>query len=272
MNSAPSVLLFATPLLALYVGLLPHAKLGPGLYVGIGAAATGLGLAYYYYNTVSDGSYGLAWYASGTYDKDSNTGGSNYATMRFEPESLHGANAGLNIARELMEKVKEEFPWISYGDLWTLAGVAAIQEMAGPKIPWRPGRIDGFAAQATPDGRLPDAKQGGTTLGASFTAWGTKRQALILNIHPVSTTKKLSLSLWVWKKWNGPKQLEDKKTKSLMMLTTDYVLVQDKSFKKFSNAYVESQELWFKDTVIPLTQFLQRRFPSIRTRCAHNNL
>ena len=23
---------------------------------------------------------------------------------------------------------------------------------------------------------------------------------------------------WVWKKWNGPKQLEDKKTKSLMML------------------------------------------------------
>ena len=52
---------------------------------------------------------------------------SNYATMRFQPESLHGANAGLNIARDLMEKVKQEFPWISYGDLWTLGGVAAIQ-------------------------------------------------------------------------------------------------------------------------------------------------
>jgi cytochrome c peroxidase len=47
--------------------------------------------------------------------------------MRFEPESLHGANNGLNIARTLMEKVKQEFPWISYGDLWTLAGVCAIQ-------------------------------------------------------------------------------------------------------------------------------------------------
>lgn len=47
--------------------------------------------------------------------------------MRFEPESLHGANAGLNVARGLMEKVKQEFPWISYGDLWTLAGVCAIQ-------------------------------------------------------------------------------------------------------------------------------------------------
>lgn len=85
---------------------------------------------------------------------------SNFATMRFEPESLHGANAGLNVARELMEKVKQKFPWISYGDLWTLAGVAAVQEMAGPQIPWRPGRIDGFAANATPDGRLPDAAQG----------------------------------------------------------------------------------------------------------------
>jgi catalase (peroxidase I) len=52
---------------------------------------------------------------------------SNYATMRFEPESIHGANNGLQIARGLMEEIKKEFDWISYGDLWTLAGVAAIQ-------------------------------------------------------------------------------------------------------------------------------------------------
>jgi cytochrome c peroxidase len=95
-----------------------------------------------------DGSYGpvlvrLAWHSSGTYDKETNTGGrwdsyicsakimlissSNYATMRFNPEAVHGANAGLGLARALMEQVKKEYPWISYGDLWTLAGVAAIQ-------------------------------------------------------------------------------------------------------------------------------------------------
>jgi catalase (peroxidase I) len=51
--------------------------------------------------------------------------------MRFEPESLHGANNGLNIARGLMEEIKKEFDWISYGDLWTLAGVAAIQVCDG---------------------------------------------------------------------------------------------------------------------------------------------
>jgi hypothetical protein len=32
--------------------------------------------------------------------------------------------------------------------------------MGGPKVPWRAGRIDGFAKDATPDGRLPDAAQG----------------------------------------------------------------------------------------------------------------
>jgi hypothetical protein len=54
-------------------------------------------------------------------------GDSNYATMRFEPESIHGANAGLHVARGIMEELKKEFDWISYGDLWTLGGVAAVQ-------------------------------------------------------------------------------------------------------------------------------------------------
>jgi cytochrome c peroxidase len=51
---------------------------------------------------------------------------SNYATMHFEPESLYEANNSLHIARGLMEQVKKEFEWISYGDFWTLASVAAI--------------------------------------------------------------------------------------------------------------------------------------------------
>lgn len=58
-----------------------------------------------------DGSYGpvlvrLAWHASGTYDKETGTGGSNGATMRFAPESDHGANAGLKAARDFLEPVR----------------------------------------------------------------------------------------------------------------------------------------------------------------------
>lgn len=58
-----------------------------------------------------DGSFGpvllrLAWHASGTYDKETGTGGSNGATMRFAPEGDHGANAGLAHARDFLAPVK----------------------------------------------------------------------------------------------------------------------------------------------------------------------
>lgn len=61
-----------------------------------------------------DGSFGpvllrLAWHASGTYDKETGTGGSNGATMRFAPEGDHGANAGLVAARDFLQPIKGEF-------------------------------------------------------------------------------------------------------------------------------------------------------------------
>lgn len=61
---------------------------------------------------------------------------------------------------------------------------------------------------------------------------------------------------WVWKKWNGPKQLEDKKTKSLMMLP-----------------YVSSVFLYIiciEGTCIPLS--LVRIILSRRTRASRNTL
>ncbi|KAI5115692.1 hypothetical protein M0805_002835 [Coniferiporia weirii] len=224
-----------------------------------------------------DGSYGpvlvrLAWHSSGTYDKETKTGGSNYATMRFEPEALHSANNGLNVARGLLEKIKAKYPWISYGDLWTLAGVAAIQEMAGPKIPWRPGRIDGYAKDATPDGRLPDASQGADHIRNIFYRMGFNDQEIVAlsgahalgrchadrsgfegpwTFSPITFTNDFYTLLfnekWVWRKWGGPKQLQDKKTQTLMMLPTDYVLTTDKSFKKYAKAYAADQDLFFKD-------------------------
>lgn len=35
------------------------------------------------------------------------------------------------VARELLEPVKRAHPWISYADLWTLAGCVAVEEMGG---------------------------------------------------------------------------------------------------------------------------------------------
>jgi cytochrome c peroxidase len=43
--------------------------------------------------------------------------------MRFEPECKHGANAGLDIARERLAKIQEKYPKITTADLWSLAGL-----------------------------------------------------------------------------------------------------------------------------------------------------
>lgn len=52
-------------------------------------------------------------------------------SCRFRPEAEHSANAGLHIARELLEPIKKKYPWISYSDLWTLAGCVAVEELGG---------------------------------------------------------------------------------------------------------------------------------------------
>lgn len=224
-----------------------------------------------------DGSYGpvlvrLAWHASGTYDADTKTGGSNGATMRFAPESDHGANAGLKAARDFLEPIKQQFPWITYSDLWILAGVAGIQEMQGPTIPYRPGRADAEAVACTPDGRLPDASQEQNHLRKIFGRMGFNDQEIVAlsgahalgrchadrsgfdgpwTFSPTVLTndyyKLLLEEKWQFKKWNGPKQYEDAKTKSLMMLPTDLAIIKDKAMRPWVEKYAKDNDLFFKD-------------------------
>ncbi|EHY52402.1 heme peroxidase [Exophiala dermatitidis] len=224
-----------------------------------------------------DGSYGpvvlrLAWHASGTYDAATGTGGSNGATMRFSPEADHGANAGLKVARDFLEPIKQQFPWISYSDLWTLAGVCAIQEMQGPKVPWRPGRQDRDVAFCTPDGRLPDGSKDQNHIRQIFGRMGFNDQEMVAlsgahalgrchvdrsgfdgpwTFSPTVLTndyyRLLLEEKWDWRKWNGPKQYQDVKTKSLMMLPTDMALIKDPSFRKYVEIYAKDNDRFFKD-------------------------
>jgi Peroxidase len=67
----------------------------------------------------------LAWHSSGTYDKETKTGGSGGGTIRFSSELAHGGNAGLGAtAVEWLEPIhkKYEADGLSYADLYTLAG------------------------------------------------------------------------------------------------------------------------------------------------------
>lgn len=232
----------------------------------------------------------LAWHSAGTFCGKSKTGGSDGATMRFEPEVSWGANAGLDYAQSLLEPIKKKFPQVSYSDLWIFAACVAIEEMGGPAIPFTPGRVDKESGKQCPawegathkDGRLPGADcgspdktaahlryifsrmgfddreivalSGAHGLGACHTDrsgfWGPWTRApttvsneyyreLLENAWTIKTTHK-------GKPWTGPLQYEDP-TGDLMMLPSDIVLIQDKSFRKHVELYAKDSDAFMKD-------------------------
>ncbi|KAI8063469.1 heme peroxidase [Gongronella butleri] len=244
-------------------------------------------------NDYDDGSYGpvlvrLAWHASGTYDKDTKTGGSNAASMRFDPEASHGANNGLKIARDLLEKIKAKHPNISYGDLWTLAGVVAVQELGGPTIPWRPGRVDGLSAEScTPDGRLPDATQKQDHARDIFYRMGFNDQEIValLGCHALGRChpdrsgfdgpwneqptlfsneffKALAERKWIKKNLpNGGWQWVDKNNTDVMMLPIEIHMYNDKGFRPFFDLYAKDQDRFFADFSKAFTTLLELGVP-----------
>ena len=178
----------------------------------------------------------------------------------------------MNVLRLRLNGLAEQFPWITYSDLWTLAGVCAIQEMQGPIIPWRPGRSDRDLSFCTPDGRLPDGSKGQDHLRAIFGRMGFDDREIVAlsgahalgRCHPdrsgfdgpwdfsptVMTNEYFKLLMdekWSWRNWNGPKQYTDKTTKTLMMLPTDIALIKDDSFKTHVERYAKDSQVFFKE-------------------------
>jgi len=240
-----------------------------------------------------DGSYGpvfvrLAWHAAGTYCKQTKTGGTNGATMRFHPESSDEANNGLDIARKRLEKVKAKYPNLSYGDLWTLAGVVAIEEMGGPKVEWHSGRTDAQDGKSCPPvGRLPDAEKGAQHIRDVFYRMGFNDQEIValIGAHVLgrchksrsgydgpwsrsNTTfsndfyKVLLNEKWTARKWNGKMQLENSSSGSdLMMLPADMAFLFDDNFKKYVQIYANDQVRFFNDFSKAFTKLLELGCP-----------
>jgi len=224
-----------------------------------------------------DGSYGpvlvrLAWHAAGTYDINTNTGGSDGATMRYEPESKHGANAGLHVARELLDPIHKKYPDLSVADLWILAGCVAIEHMGGPRVEFHPGRKDKENGSfCPPEGRLPDADKGASHIRDVFYRQGFNDQEIValIGAHclgrchtdrsgydgpwthaPTTFSNDFFVQLverkWTRKRWNGPEQYEDE-TGTLMMLPADLALLKDPEFSKWVKIYAEDETKFFQD-------------------------
>jgi len=244
----------------------------------------------------------LAWHCAGTYSKVDGSGGSNGARMRFSPEASWGANAGLDLPRKLLEGVKEKHPEISYADLYTLAGVVAVEEAGGPKIPFRVGRTDAESGESSPkECGLPDADKGSRKSTTQHVrdvfyrmGFSDREIVALLGAHALGRCHTDRSGYWgPWtfaentfsneyfrllieerwspkmshngKPWTGPDQYEDSSGK-LMMLPSDMVLVQDPAFRKVVELYAKDENAFFADFASAFSKLLELGvdYPSVK--------
>ncbi|CAN8234172.1 unnamed protein product [Cochlearia groenlandica] len=220
----------------------------------------------------------LGWHDAGTYNKNieewPQRGGAN-ASLRFEAELKHAANAGLISALKLIQPLKDKYTNISYADLFQLASATAIEEAGGPDIPMKYGRVDVSAPDQCPEeGRLPDAGppspadhlrevfyrmglndkeivalSGAHTLGRSRperSGWG-KPETKYTKTGP----GKAGGQSWTvkWLKFDNSyfKDIKEKRDDDLLVLPTDAALFEDPSFKNYAEKYAEDPAAFFKD-------------------------
>ena len=91
--------------------------------------------------------------------------GGNGGCLRTDPELGLEENIGLDVATLALEAVKSAHPFISYADLYSLAGNTALEYMGSPTLYFRPGRTDvtNPATQCVADNeRLPTKNTGDT--------------------------------------------------------------------------------------------------------------
>jgi len=225
----------------------------------------------------------LAWHSSGTYDKHSGTGGSNGATMRFKPESTDPANSGLDVARNLLEPIKQEYN-ISYGDVWTLAACVGLEDMGGPKILWKPGRTDAVdGATAPPNKRLPNPSGGQDHQREMFYRMGFNDREIVAlaGAHAVGRChNKLSRHEGYWThtptlfsnnffvellknkytekvRESGMPLEYTNQTGELLMLPSDLVFLNDPVFRKISEEYANNKQWYFDDFAAAFAKLLE---------------
>lgn len=237
----------------------------------------------------------LAWHSAGTYSKSAANGGSAGGHIRLRPERDYGANKGLDKAMKALEAVKAAHPWISYADLYTFAGVVAVEEMGGPKIAWRWGRLDNPTG-GVEDGRLPSADRGSPKATTAhvrdiFSRMGFNDREIVALIgahavgfchsensgykgpwthDPYGFTNSYFIEL-LNNKWdavrneNGLLQFSDAKTKTLMMLPGDMIFIQDPVFRAIVEEYAADDDAWQHDFSLAFAKLLELGCTNLHT-------
>jgi catalase (peroxidase I) len=222
----------------------------------------------------------LAWHDAGTYSVLDRTGGAR-GCMRFEGEgeANFGANAGLDIARGLVQPIKDSVAKdMSYADFWALASIVGIKEMGGPDVKFRVGRKDAASvAESVPEGRHPDGDKESDHLREVFYRMGLSDKDIVVlsGAHTVGMCHadrsgfdgawteqplKFDNSYFVDmlnKKWEpettakGCPQFKNESGESkTIMLISDLAMIKDDKMRILVEKYAADEKLFFDDFAV----------------------
>ncbi|MCO5609517.1 hypothetical protein L7F22_063745 [Adiantum nelumboides] len=196
-----------------------------------------------------------AWHGTGTFDVKSKIGGP-FSTI-WNPEALgHGANAGLVIAVNLLEPIKEQFSILSYADFYQLASVVAVEVTGDAEIPFYPGRQN--KTESPKEGRSPDVTKGSSHLWDVFghMGLGDKEIVALFGAHILGRCHKDRSSFegaWTENPLRSDnsyfKELVASEREGLLQLPSDKALVEDPKFCPFVELYAQDEDAFFCDYV-----------------------
>ena len=215
----------------------------------------------------------LAWHGAGTYDATSSPhGGTNGATMRFEPESGYAENRGLAQARAALSPVVSAHPGASHADVYVLASYVAIEHLGGPRIGFTPGRSDvksGGPSVCPPEARLPRWDESADSLRVKFNRLGglsDRAMVALIGAHTVGHTHE-DASGFPQHKWDNTPLVFDNRyyeyllrdwwildeedpdhpfyrNRSWLMLLSDWVLREDEKLKAIVEEFAQDEVSW----------------------------
>lgn len=234
----------------------------------------------------------LAWHDAGTFCKSTNTGGPR-GCMRFageKSEANFGANAGLQVARDLLQPIKDgPAKDMTYADFWALASIVAIKEMGGPDVTFRTGRKDAKTVdESVEEGRHPDADKEGGHLRCVFGRMGFNDQDIVIlsGAHTVgkchsdrsgfegpwsTDPNKFDNAYFVDllnKEWKESKASTGNPqfagAGGTMMLISDMCLIKDEGFKPFVEKYAKDEKAFFDDFAVTYQKLIELGYSDLQ--------
>jgi adenylate cyclase len=190
----------------------------------------------------------LAFHDAISYDPRRCTGGAN-GSIRFPEELAREENSGLARGVEVLGRVKERLPGVSWADLIALAGAVAVQKCGGPAIAVEWGRADADRPDLL--SQIPTDAQSLASLKQAFADRGLSVRdfVVLLGGHTLGRARGVPFTADLFSFTNSYYRglLHGAEREGLAVLAPEQELLSDPECRALVAEYAADQEHFFRD-------------------------